>query len=131
MQHVQVCVIGAGPAGLILAELLARSGIDAVVVERRTRAYVESRIRAGVLEDGAMRVLEEAGVARRMHAEGLVHHGFDIASQGRRLRIEGSRTGTLGGGSAKNSAKRAVAAWWAVRDLNPRHPACKAGALTN
>ena len=88
MQHVQVCVIGAGPAGLILAELLAKSGIDAVVVERRTRAYVESRIRAGVLEDGTMRVLEEAGVGRRMHAEGLVHHGFDIAADGRRLRID-------------------------------------------
>ncbi|MGR8918110.1 MAG: 4-hydroxybenzoate 3-monooxygenase [Gammaproteobacteria bacterium] len=84
----QVGIVGAGPAGLLLSQLLARQGIDSVVVEQRSRAYVEARIRAGVLEMGAVELIDEAGVGERMHREGLVHDGFSIAFAGRRERID-------------------------------------------
>jgi p-hydroxybenzoate 3-monooxygenase len=86
--RVQVCIIGAGPAGLLLGQLLHRAGIDAVVLEQRSKEYVLGRIRAGVLEQGTVEVLERAGVASRLHAEGLVHEGFDLAFAGRRERID-------------------------------------------
>lgn len=84
----QVGIVGAGPAGLLLSQLLARQGIDSVVVEQRSRAYVEARIRAGVLEMGTVELLEEAGVGERMRREGIVHPGFSIAFDGRRERID-------------------------------------------
>ena len=84
----QVGIVGAGPAGLLLSQLLARQGIDSIVVEQRSRAYVEARIRAGVLEMGTVELLDEAGVGARMHREGLMHPGFSIAFDGRRERID-------------------------------------------
>lgn len=84
----QVAIIGAGPAGLLLGQLLHRSGIDAVVLETRRRQYVEERIRAGVLEQGTVDTLNEAGVGERMRREGLVHHGIDLLFGGRRHRLD-------------------------------------------
>ncbi|HVY19812.1 MAG TPA: 4-hydroxybenzoate 3-monooxygenase [Bauldia sp.] len=98
----QVAIIGAGPAGLLLGELLARVGIDAVIVEIRSADYVLSRVRAGVLEDGTVRLLEEAACGARVHAEGLVHEGIALAFAGARHRIDlkhlsGGRTVTVYG----------------------------------
>jgi len=84
----QVAIIGAGPSGLLLGQLLHKAGIDAVVIERQTGDYVLGRIRAGVLEQVAVELLDEAGVGKRMHAEGLVHDGFDINFEGDHLRID-------------------------------------------
>jgi p-hydroxybenzoate 3-monooxygenase len=72
----QVAIIGAGPAGLLLGQLMHRHGIEAVILEARSREYVEARIRAGVLEQGTMEVLREAGVGERMDREGLLHGGI-------------------------------------------------------
>ncbi len=87
-ERTQVGIIGAGPAGLLLARLLKVHGIESVVVEARTRDYVEARIRAGVMEQGTVALLEEAGAAERLHHEGLVHEGVEIAVGGRRIRID-------------------------------------------
>jgi len=87
VRRTQVVIIGAGPAGLLLGQLLLREGIDAVVLERRSAEYVLGRIRAGVLEQGTVDVLERAGVANRLHDEGLEHHGVEIGFRGRRHRI--------------------------------------------
>jgi p-hydroxybenzoate 3-monooxygenase len=87
-ERTQVGIIGAGPAGLLLARLLKLHGIDSVILEARTRDYVEARVRAGVLEQGTVGLLEEAGVADRLHRDGLVHDGVEIAANGRRLRID-------------------------------------------
>jgi len=76
----QVAIIGAGPAGLLLGQLLHRAGIDAVILEQRTPEYVLGRIRAGVLEQGTVDVLELAGVATRLHAESLTHGGVQMAA---------------------------------------------------
>lgn len=84
----QVGIIGAGPAGLLLARLLKVYGIDSVILEARSRAYVEDRIRAGVLEQGTVDLLREAGVAQRLEREGLVHDGVELAVGGRRFRID-------------------------------------------
>ena len=84
----QVCIIGAGPSGLLLSQLLANAGIDTVVIDRKDRSYIEGRIRAGVLEQGTVEALEEAGVADRLHREGLPHEGFDLAFDGDRHRID-------------------------------------------
>jgi p-hydroxybenzoate 3-monooxygenase len=83
----QVAIIGAGPAGLTLACLLDRHGIDSVVLENKSRDYVEHRIRAGVLEQGSVELLEEAGVADRVRREGLVHHGIELQFDGERHRV--------------------------------------------
>lgn len=83
----QVAIVGAGPAGLLLGQLLQREGIDAVIVERRSAAYVLGRIRAGVLEQGTVDVLDRIGLSRRLHAEGLTHEGVEIGFKGRRHRI--------------------------------------------
>ena len=84
----QVAVIGAGPSGLLLSQLLHLQGINSVVLERRTAEYVLGRIRAGVLEQGAVDLLHEAQVGERMAREGLVHEGFDICVGDRRHRID-------------------------------------------
>ena len=84
----QVGIVGAGPAGLLLAHLLARKGIASVVLEARSREYVEARVRAGVLEQGTVDLLDEAGRADRRHREGLVHHGLELRFDGRGHRID-------------------------------------------
>ena len=87
-ERTQVGIIGAGPAGLLLARLLKAQGIDSVILEARSRDYVEARIRAGVLEQGTVALLEEASVAERLHRDGLVHDGVEIAVGGRRFRVD-------------------------------------------
>ena len=84
----QVCIIGGGPAGLLLSQLLHRAGIDTVILERRARDYVLSRIRAGVLEWGTVEMLRKAGVGARMDAEGYVHGGVYLSAQNRGFRID-------------------------------------------
>ncbi|GAC1616386.1 MAG: 4-hydroxybenzoate 3-monooxygenase [Bradyrhizobium sp.] len=84
----KVAIIGAGPAGLLLGQLLHRYGIDNVILERQTADYVLGRIRAGLLEEGMVALLDEAGVGARAHREGLVHHGIELAFGGARHRID-------------------------------------------
>lgn len=84
----QVAIIGAGPSGLLLGQLLHRQGIDTVILEAKTPEYVLSRIRAGVLEYGFVDLMREAGVNERMDKEGLVHEGFSLAFNDRRERID-------------------------------------------
>lgn len=84
----QVAIIGAGPAGLMLAHLLHRQGIDAIVLENRTRDYVEGRVRAGVLEQITVDLLENLGIAARLRRQGLVHTGTNLAVDGEIFRID-------------------------------------------
>ncbi|MBK3441986.1 4-hydroxybenzoate 3-monooxygenase [Pseudomonas lactis] len=84
----QVAIIGAGPSGLLLGQLLHNAGIQTLVLERQSAEYVQGRIRAGVLEQGMVDLLREAGVSQRMDAEGLVHDGFDIALNGQLTSID-------------------------------------------
>jgi p-hydroxybenzoate 3-monooxygenase len=84
----QVAIVGAGPSGLLLGQLLYKAGIDAVIVERQSGDRVLGRIRAGVLEQVAVDLLDEAGVGARMHQDGRVHGGFDILFKGERHRID-------------------------------------------
>src|SRR6266516_1247653 len=84
----QVGIVGAGPAGLLLSQLLHQQGIESVVLERHDRAYVEHRVRAGVLEHGTAETLREAGVGKRMDAEGLQHEGTELRFARRRHRID-------------------------------------------
>ena len=84
----QVAIIGAGPSGLLLGQLLHKAGVDAVILERQSPDYVLGRIRAGVLEQVAVDVLDEAGAGERMHREGLVHTGFDMLFNGQRHRVD-------------------------------------------
>ncbi|SFB16178.1 4-hydroxybenzoate 3-monooxygenase [Azotobacter beijerinckii] len=84
----QVAIIGAGPSGLLLGQLLHKAGIDNVILERQTPDYVLGRIRAGVLEQGVVDLLREAGVAERMDREGLVHEGIELVCSGRRIRLD-------------------------------------------
>ena len=86
-ERTQVAIVGAGPAGLTLALLLHRAGIESVVLENRSREYVEHRIRAGVLEQGTVEVLTGAGVGERMHREGIVHRGVNMQFAGERHRL--------------------------------------------
>jgi p-hydroxybenzoate 3-monooxygenase len=83
-----VAIIGAGPSGLLLGQLLHRAGIDNVILERHTGDYVLGRIRAGILEQVCIDLLDEAGVGERMHREGLVHGGFEMLFGGVRHRID-------------------------------------------
>ncbi len=83
----QVGIIGAGPAGLLLSHLLSREGIDSVVLENRSREQVESTIRAGVLEQGTVDLMNEIGLGERMRREGFVHHGIELRFDGRGHRI--------------------------------------------
>ncbi|MEP3244728.1 MAG: 4-hydroxybenzoate 3-monooxygenase [Sneathiella sp.] len=84
----QVAIIGGGPSGLLLSQILHLKGIRSVVLEQKSRAYVLGRIRAGVLEQGLVDMLRAANVGARMDREGHLHQGFDIAYQGRRTRID-------------------------------------------
>ncbi len=84
----QVGIVGAGPAGLLLAHLLARQGIASVVVEARSQAYVEQRVRAGVLEQGTVDLLVASGLGDRLKREGLVHHGIELRFGGHGHRID-------------------------------------------
>ncbi|MCH8134879.1 MAG: 4-hydroxybenzoate 3-monooxygenase [Proteobacteria bacterium] len=84
----QVAIIGAGPSGLLLGQLLARKGISNIILEKETGTYVLGRIRAGILEQGFVDLVHEAGVADRMSKEGEVHNGFEIAVDGRTTRID-------------------------------------------
>jgi p-hydroxybenzoate 3-monooxygenase len=98
----QVAIVGAGPAGLLLGHLLERAGIDSVVLEDRDRDHVEHRVRAGVLEQGTVDVLTAAGVADRLHREGMVHEGLELRFEGHGHRIDlrrlsGGRTITVYG----------------------------------
>ena len=88
MLRTQVAIIGAGPSGLLLSQLLHRNGIESIVIERQAPEYVEARIRAGLLEWGTVDLLNEAGVGDRMMREGLVHDGFELAFDGRSHRID-------------------------------------------
>ncbi|MGB1033426.1 MAG: 4-hydroxybenzoate 3-monooxygenase [Primorskyibacter sp.] len=84
----QVAIIGGGPSGLLLAQLLHRRGIESVVLERKTKAYVLGRIRAGVLEQGLVALMEEAGCADRLHAEGIRHDGALISYGDEMFRVD-------------------------------------------
>ena len=84
----QVGIVGAGPAGLLLSHLLHLEGIDSVVLEDRSREYVEQRVRAGVLEQGTVELLTDTGLADRLHKEGLVHHGIELRFEGEGHRID-------------------------------------------
>jgi len=84
----KVAIIGAGPAGLLLGQLLRTYGIDNVILERHTPDYVLGRIRAGLLEEGTVKLLDEVGAGQRAHAEGLVHDGIELAFGGERHRID-------------------------------------------
>jgi p-hydroxybenzoate 3-monooxygenase len=102
MTRTQVGIVGAGPSGLLLAHLLHERGIESVVLEARTEDYVIARVRAGVLEQGAADVLRSAGLAGRLEAEGLVHHGIELRFNGKGHRIPmseltGGRTITIYG----------------------------------
>jgi p-hydroxybenzoate 3-monooxygenase len=83
----QVGIVGAGPAGLVLAHLLRREGIEAVVLESRDRKAIEATVRAGVLEQGTVDLLDELGVGERMHREGAEHHGIELRFDGRGFRL--------------------------------------------
>jgi len=84
----QVAIIGAGPSGLLLGQLLYKAGIDNIIIERQAADYVLGRIRAGVLEQVAVDLLDECGVGARMHREGLVHEGIELLFKGARHRID-------------------------------------------
>jgi p-hydroxybenzoate 3-monooxygenase len=87
-ERTQVGIVGAGPAGLMLSHLLHQAGVDTVVLEVRDRDYVEQRVRAGVLEQGTVDLLNEVGLGERMGREGLVHGGINLAFAGERHRID-------------------------------------------
>ena len=84
----QVAIIGGGPSGLLLAQLLHTRGIDSVILERKTKDYVLSRIRAGVLEQGLVKLMEEAGCADRLHAEGILHDGTLVSYGDEMFRVD-------------------------------------------
>ena len=106
----QVAIIGAGPAGLLLAHLLQRQGIESAVIENRARDYVEHRVRAGVLEQGSVDLLNDSGVGTRLQREGLVHHGIELRFGGQGHRID--MTSLTGGRSITVYGQQEV-----VRDL--------------
>lgn len=84
----QVAIIGAGPSGLLLGQLLERQGINTIILERQTRDHVLSRIRAGILEQGTVDLLRQANVDQRMNREGIPHDGFELAFNNHRVRVD-------------------------------------------
>ena len=84
----QVAIIGGGPAGLLLSQLLSRQGIDSIILERQSKAHVLGRIRAGVLEQGLIDLMREAGCAERLDAESFTHDGTLIATDDQMFRID-------------------------------------------
>ncbi len=84
----KIAIVGAGPSGLLLGQLLHKAGIDNIIIERQTPEYILGRIRAGVLEQGTADLLREAGVSERMEKEGLIHDGFELAIGGRLEHID-------------------------------------------
>ena len=112
----QVGIVGAGPAGLLLAHLLHLAGIDSVVLEDRSRAYIERRIRAGVLEHGTVELLTETGSADRLHRERMVHHGLELLFDGEGHRIPLTEL------TGRQSASTASTSWsrtWSRRAWRP------------
>ena len=87
-ERVQVAIIGAGPAGLLLGQSLHQAGVDAIVIEQRSAAYVLGRIRAGVLEQGTVDLMDAIGVGQRLHAQGLPHAGIELCFRNTRQRID-------------------------------------------
>ena len=87
MSEVKIAIIGAGPAGLTLALLLRRANIDCVILEFRSQRYVESRVRAGLLEQNTVDLFKELGAGDRMVKEGLVHRGVNLSFDGERIRV--------------------------------------------
>jgi p-hydroxybenzoate 3-monooxygenase len=88
IMRTQVAIIGSGPSGLLLGQLLTRAGIDTIILDRASKDYILGRVRAGVLEEGTVRLLDQAGAGARLHAEGLPHNGFSLAFDGRNHRID-------------------------------------------
>ena len=84
----QVAIIGSGPSGLLLGQLLHLAGIDTIIVEQKDKDYILGRIRAGVLEEGTVSLLDRAKVSDRLHREGLIHDGFDVAFSGKKHRLD-------------------------------------------
>jgi p-hydroxybenzoate 3-monooxygenase len=109
-RRTQVGIVGAGPAGLMLSHLLHLAGVDSVVLEARSRKYVEERVRAGLLEQGTVNLLNETGVGERMKRLGLVHHGIELRFDGRGHRIDLS--GLTGGSTVTIYAQHEV-----IKDL--------------
>ena len=117
----QVAIIGSGPAGLLLGQRLHDSGIDTVILERRSKDYVLGRIRAGVLEQGTVELIDQIGCGERMHAEGLIHTGIELSFRGARHRID--LNGPTGGKAVMIYGQTEVTA-----DLMDAREAC--GAVT-
>ena len=88
MERTQIGIVGAGPAGLMLSHLLARAGIESVVLERRSRGWIEARVRAGLLEQGSVELLDRTGLGARMAKLALRHRGIEISTGGRRRHID-------------------------------------------
>jgi p-hydroxybenzoate 3-monooxygenase len=121
----QVAIIGAGPAGLTLARLLQLRGIDCVILEQRSRQYVEERVRAGVLEQGTMDLLVELGVGERMRREGMRHEGTYLSFNGERHRIDfaeltGGKAITGWRPAARSSSKRRASRCTGSTRTHPR-----------
>ncbi|HZZ95235.1 MAG TPA: 4-hydroxybenzoate 3-monooxygenase [Usitatibacter sp.] len=138
MIRTQVAIVGAGPAGLMLAHLLHRAGVGCIVLESQARGYIEGRVRAGVLEQGTVDLMKASGVGERLGREGLVHHGIELRFDGRAHRIDlahltGGRSITVYGQHEviKDLVQARLAAGGelrfecsdvAVHDLDTRHP---------
>jgi 2-polyprenyl-6-methoxyphenol hydroxylase-like FAD-dependent oxidoreductase len=118
----QVGIVGAGPAGLLLSHLLYRSGIESVIVENRSRDYVEHRVRAGVLEQGTVDLLSECGVGERMKREGLVHGGPELRFDGQGHRMALSEL--TGGRAITRTASRKSSRTWSRPGSPPAGRSC-------
>ena len=126
----QVGIVGAGPAGLVLGRLLERAGIDTVILERRSRSYVESRVRAGVLEHGTADLLEEIGAGDRMRREGMVHRGIELRFDraGHRIDLENLTKKTITVYGQQEVVKDLIAA--RVASGSPREFEAEVTAIT-